>query len=204
MKKIYSLVFVSLAALLAINTANATVRIVTCQNVPSHFLPVTVNALCGDTVRWNWVAGNHVVGPINSSFIPVGAAMWNAPINSSSITFQYVVTVPGNYHYVCHPSTPHGEDAYIIVTCSSGVPNIDINPVSVAYPNPFSDKLIIETTAGDMIAIYNLLGEKIKSVALTSGQTKVQVEVPELNSGIYFYSILKEGVIVETRKLVKE
>ena len=81
---------------------------------------------------------------------------------------------------------------------------MDLNRVSSAYPNPFADKLTIETTQGDMISIYNMLGEKMKSVSLKSGQTKVQVDGTELNSGIYFYSIIKEGVIVETRKVVKE
>ena len=197
--------FFTLASLLAIlTTTNATIRTVTCQNTPSHFLPVTVNAVCGDTIRWTWATGGHVVGPINASNIPSGAAMFNAPIDANHLSFQYVVTVAGNYHYVCHPATPHGEDAYIVVTCATGVPPIDMDHASNAYPNPSSDKFTIETTPADMISIYNILGEKMKSVSLKSGQTKIQMDVAELNPGIYFYSILKEGVIVETKKLVKE
>ena len=195
----------TLATLAAfITSANATTVTVTCQNFPSHFLPVTVNAVCGDTIHWTWVTGGHVVGPISASDIPSGAAMFNAPIDAGNLTFDYVVTAAGNYHYVCHPSTPHGEDGYIVVTCATGVAAIEFNPVSIAYPNPFPDKFFIETVPADRIIICNILGEKIKSLSLKNGQTKIEVDAAELNPGIYFYSIMKEGVIIETRKLVKQ
>ena len=103
MKKIYSLIFLSLSTLLRINSANATVRIITCQNTPSHFLPVTANAVIGDTIHWTWVAGTHVVGPINASYIPSGAAMFNAPIDAGNLSFEYVVTVAGNYNFSVIP-----------------------------------------------------------------------------------------------------
>ena len=197
--------FLTLATLAAFLTAaDATVRTVTCQNSPAHFLPVTVNAVCGDTIHWTWIAGGHVVGPISPADIPNGAAGWNAPIDGSHLTFDYVVTVAGNYHYVCHPSTPHGEDAYIVVTCATGLAEAGINHISFAYPDPFQDKFTIETVEADMIVLYNLLGEKIKSISIRKGQTKISVDAAELNPGIYFYAVIKDGVIVETRKLVKQ
>ena len=67
------------------------------------------------------MAGIHDVGPINSSDIPSGAAMWSAPIDAGNLSFEYVVTVVGNYYYVCHPLNPHAEDAYIEVTSGTGV-----------------------------------------------------------------------------------
>ena len=53
---------------------NATVHIVTCQNSPSHFLPVTLYAVIGDTIHWTWIEGNHIVGAVNASDIPNGAS----------------------------------------------------------------------------------------------------------------------------------
>lgn len=195
----------TLASLLTlIAPATATIRIVTCQNNPTHFLPVTANAVCGDTIRWTWVAGNHVVGPQSASNIPSGAAMFNAPIDVSHTSFQYVVTVAGTYNYQCHPATPHGEPGYIVVTCGTGISSLTVNALSSAYPNPSRDKFTIETAEADMISVYNLLGERISSVSFTNGQTKTQVDVDGFSPGIYFYSLLKEGVIVETRKFVKQ
>ena len=190
---------------LVATAANATTHTVTCQNSPSHYLPVTVNAIVGDTILWTWVAGTHVVGPILASDIPAGAAMWNAPIDVNDHSFKYVVKVVGNYHYVCHPATPHGEDAYIVVTAgATGIQdNNALNNVSSAYPNPFTDKLTIETSNGDQILIFNALGEKIKSFPLKSGQTKIEADLATLPKGIFFYTILKEGVILETKKIIK-
>jgi len=92
-----------------ISTANSTVHIVTAQNSPLHFLPDTVFAMTGDTIRWVYVEGVHDVGPISSADIPNGAAMWLQLIDASNLSFDYVVTVAGSYHYECHASNPHGE-----------------------------------------------------------------------------------------------
>ena len=204
MKKVYSFIFLSLAALPCINSVNATVHIVTCQNIPSHFLPVTTNAVVGDTIEWDWVAGNHVVGPMSASDIPNGAAMFNQAVDNNNLGFAYVVTVAGSYHYECHPSTPHGEPGYTNVTSGTGVPSIELYHVSNAYPNPFSDKVTIETTQADRISVYNMVGEKIYEQGISDKRTATSINLSKEQNGIYFYSILKEGVIVETRKLVKE
>lgn len=202
MKKFYFLISLSLASLLGVNIANATVHIVTVQNSPSHFLPVTVNAVVGDTIRWIWVVGNHIVGPRNASDIPAGAAMFYATVDAGN-PLEYVVTVPGNYRYDCHPITPHGEDAYIVVTGVTGISSLDNAPVSSVYPNPFTNKITIETQSAETIALYNMTGQKIKSVEVKAGETKTELDVADLTEGIYFYAIVKEGLIVETRKLVK-
>ncbi len=186
-------------------SSNATIKIVTCQNTPAHFLPITLNANCGDTVRWVYVAGVHIVGPITATDIPVGAAMWNAPINTSFTSFDYKVTVPGNYHYVCHPATPHGEDAYIVVSCPAGVQQYNAtNNFSLIYPNPFSQKIIIESPDANLILISNLLGEKINSFDLKSGEAKLEADLATLPKGIYFFMLFKDKMILETRKIVKE
>ncbi|MBL4655511.1 MAG: hypothetical protein JKY33_06790, partial [Bacteroidia bacterium] len=138
MKLFFTFAFITVV----FTTANATVHTVTCQNSPSHFLPDTVNAVLGDTIHWTWVAGTHEVGPINASDIPSGAATWSAPIDVSNTSFDYVVTVAGNYHYVCHPATPHGENAYIVVTgAATGMQQYkDLNNFFFVYPNPSNGK----------------------------------------------------------------
>ena len=87
-------------------------------------------------------------------------------------------------------------------TCASGVASINNNFASAVYPVPFSNKLTIETDA-DMIALYNMVGEKIKTITLAHGQTKTEINTTDLRDGIYFYCIIKEGVVIETRKIVK-
>ncbi|HKR06598.1 MAG TPA: T9SS type A sorting domain-containing protein [Bacteroidia bacterium] len=203
MKKSITLILFTVIAF----SANATVHIVTCQNSPSHFLPVTVNALVGDTIHWTWVVGGHIVGPINASDIPVGASLFNAPINASNLSFDYVVTVAGNYHYVCHPATPHGEDGYIVVTGTTAVEQNHVqNNILFVYPNPSNgkfqvviDNALINKTC--KIGIYNLQGRLIYQTAISC--SKSVIDLSSKPTGIYlaeFYigeSILTKKIIIQ-------
>lgn len=56
------LLFTFLAFVVSGLAANANVITITCQNSPSHFLPVTVNVTVGDTIHWTWIEGTHIVG----------------------------------------------------------------------------------------------------------------------------------------------
>ena len=54
------------------------------------------------------------------------------------------------------------------------------------------------------ILIYNYIGEKVKSFPLESGQTKFEIDLATLPKGIFFYRIFKNGVVLETRKIIKD
>ena len=108
----------------------------------------------------------------------------------------------GNYHYECHPAFSHGEPGYIVVSAPTGISSIAPNPVSLVYPNPFTNKITIETPAAETVVVYNVVGEKIKSIALNA-QTKIEIDMTEFTAGIYFYAVIKEGVAVETKRMIK-
>ncbi|MBI4947036.1 MAG: T9SS type A sorting domain-containing protein [Bacteroidetes bacterium] len=191
MKKIYTLILFSFIALLS----KATIWPVTVNS--SSFSPATVNAVCGDTVRWTLGSGSHTT---TSTTIPGCGTAWNAPINSTTSTYSVVVPCAGTYNYKC---TPHGFTGTITVTCTNGVASINNNFSSSAYPIPFSNKLTIETSDADMIALYNIIGENIRTITLPHGQTQTEINTADLKDGIYLYSVFKEGVVVETKKIVK-
>lgn len=192
MKKLYT-IFVFI---FAVSLANAAIIPITVQ--ASSFSPAAVTAVCNDTILWIWgQAGTHTT---TSTTIPGCATSWNAPISASSFTFAITVPCTGTYNYVC---TPHGFTGTITVTCASGVPAINNSALYSAYPNPFSSKIDIEVSDADMIALYNVVGEKIKTITLLNGQTKAEINASDLMEGIYFYCIMKEGVVIETKKIVK-
>ncbi len=91
----------------------------------------------------------------------------------------------------------------IVVGCSNGISSYNTNYFSTAYPNPFTSKLTIETSEADLISIYNAVGENVKNISPLRSQTKTEIDMRDLQSGIYFYAVLKEGVIVETKKIIK-
>lgn len=108
MKKniLFSLSFLAISFL-----SSATIHIVNVANF--SFSPDSINnVMVGDTVRWVWVSGSHTTtcdpasqGTGNS--LPAGAATWNSPMNVTSTTFDYKVTVAGTYNYWCIPHAPN-------------------------------------------------------------------------------------------------
>lgn len=193
MKRIYAVLIACFAGL----TVNATTHTITVADF--SFSPAAVTATVGDTIMWVWASGSHTT---SSTSVPSGAATWNAPITSSSTSYTYKVTMAGAYAYNCqvHPTQMTGT---ITVTSSTGITVPTIATVN-AYPNPFRDKItIIHDSAADAIFIYNITGEKIASFMLDAVGTRTDLELAHLPAGVYFFSITKEGVIQETRRIVR-
>lgn len=194
-------------ALFALNVsvANATVHIVTCQNFPSHFIPVTVFAEVGDTIRWVWKVGVHIVGPANASDIPSGASMWNAPIDVGNLAFEHVVDVAGDYHYQCHPATPHFEDAYLKVTDPPPPTAVQQHNSDLAFTylnlgNGKSQLLIDQISENSKVEIYNLKGQVVYRAGITNTRSNI-IDLSDQAKGLYllkFYS----GQAVFTKKIV--
>lgn len=106
----------------------------------------------------------------------------------------------GVYNYQC---TPHLFTGTFTVTCPNGISDASNGYFSFSFPNPFSNKLTIGSSEGDAIALYNFIGEKIKIIAFIKGQTITEINSADMTSGIYFYTVLKEGIIIETKKVLK-
>lgn len=78
-----------------------------------EFSPAELNNVAiGDTIRWEWVSGFHTT---TSGSIPEGAVPWDEPITQTITSFEYVVEIPGTYHYVCTPHVPHMVGSFIVL-----------------------------------------------------------------------------------------
>ncbi|MBI4931074.1 MAG: T9SS type A sorting domain-containing protein [Bacteroidetes bacterium] len=194
MKKVYIIITF---LLVTIYVHAQSVIVITAANF--QFTPSAITATCGDTIKWQWISGSHTTTSIS---VPAGASSWNQPLTSVATTYSMVVTVPGNYSYQCTPHAPNMAGT-IIVVCTNSVASVNNGFSSSVYPNPFSSKLFVEFSDADLIFIYNVVGEKIKTITLSKGQTKAELNATDLREGIYFCCILKEGVVIETRKIVK-
>lgn len=78
----------------------------------------------------------------------------------------------------------------------------DVVELSV-YPNPANAILTIEVSAvysGSALKIYNVLGEEIVSRTINTGKNSINIE--SLPNGVYFYALLKDGELMETKKLI--
>ena len=79
--------------------------------------------------------------------------------------------------------------------------------ISDIYPNPTSTLVNIDydlpleiESAG--VRILNLFGSVLKEVDIERGTNKLTVDVSDLKSGIYFYTVLINGNLYETKKLI--
>lgn len=75
--------------------AFATVHTVLADNF--FYDPAFLTVDPGDTIRFEWVVGNH---PTSSTTGPWSSAV-SFPLNSSATTFDLVLTTPGTYDYIC-------------------------------------------------------------------------------------------------------
>jgi len=77
------------------------------------------------------------------------------------------------------------------------------------YPNPFNPKTIISyqlPVISDVeLSIYNILGQKAATLVSDrqpAGNYKLEWDAAGFSSGIYFYVLLTEGGVRQTKKLV--
>ncbi|MGD0710241.1 MAG: tail fiber domain-containing protein [Bacteroidales bacterium] len=78
-------------------------------------------------------------------------------------------------------------------------------------PNPFGESTVIRYYVPDnlsgnaFIVFYDTYGKEIKKTEITSkGKGQINTDTQNLTSGIYSYSLVVDGVIKDTKKMVKE
>lgn len=196
--------FILLASLMFISSANATIRNVSVGVGGNNFSPANIAANVGDTIRWTWTGSTH---DVTSNSVPVGAASFGSPIQSSG-TFNYRVTMVGNYSYEC---TLHfGMNGTISVT--TGVEQIssiaDVFKLKQNFPNPFNPttKISFSIPARQFVtlAVYDLVGNEVESIVsqeLNAGQYEYNFEGKNLTSGVYFYT-LRAGNLKDTKRML--
>ena len=101
---------------------------------------------------------------------------------------SYTFTLTANHNLVAH------------LHCVASVGENSHQALNI-YPNPVSDKLVIETSeAIGFVEIYNLTGAMVVSQECNS--EKAEIDVNNLHEGIYFIRITTDAAIL-TRRFVK-
>ena len=103
----------------------------------------------------------------------------------------------------------HSRNVKSETTSIADVPNeIDMVRMDQNKPNPFSESTVIglnipEKTQKANIFIYDLSGKQIQNVMVTErGETNITVYAKDLNAGMYIYSLVADGKVVMTRRLM--
>ena len=100
--------------------------------------------------------------------------------------------------------TGKGDNDAIIVKYGQGNDGIvdmrDVASLQI-YPNPSSDKFVVEFDRIVSIKLYDMLG---KEVLTQTADGKTEINISHLPKGIYNVSVLSEGKIIGNGKIVKE
>lgn len=105
-------------------------------------------------------------------------------------------------YYIIDETDTKLDSVDVLFTFAVGIEEEQNLTVSL-YPNPATSIVNIElneTVNNVNFNLYNVLGDRVMDRKLNAGNNSVNVS--NLPNGVYFYSILKDGVIAETKKLV--
>ena len=88
--------------------------------------------------------------------------------------------------------------------------DVDVVRMDQNTPNPFNESTVIklnipQSTTTANILIYDLNGKQIDKVSVDErGETNVTVYASNLESGMYIYSLILDGKVTVTRKMIVE
>lgn len=74
-------------------------------------------------------------------------------------------------------------------------------------PNPFSNETLVQYSLPAQIksasmVVYDLTGKQLKSFPLENGSSSITITSESLSSGIYIYSIVADGKIMDSKRMV--
>ena len=127
-------------------------------------------------------------------------------INITAVANHDSATVAGDGEFTDIPGTATvtvtaesgaTQDYTIEVTVEVGLDESMLEKVNF-YPNPVSKILNIDVpNAGSRISIYNALGEAV--IEIEAARKHVQIDVSELNAGLYFIKLEDSGEVVVSK-----
>lgn len=199
--KIFTRIF-CIVALLTMNLLSFAATYTVSVN-SSTFSPQNLVVDPGDVVIFQWVAGTHPVMSDNNAFPAFN-------ITSASPTKQMVMNTTGTFGYHCmaHGAPGTGMFGTIVVRTVSGIKEFKNTATLSAYPNPAKGEttITLNHASGDnyKIRISNAIGRVVKTIEVPQNaiDSKIQVDMTNLPAGYYFYSLLANDKMVETKRLI--
>ncbi len=202
MKRLYF--FLTLSAFVFTTTCSAVV--VTINQTNNAFSPLVANVNVGDVIHFVWSSGDHNTTSVS---VPTGAATWNAPLDASNTTFDYTVTVPGNYGYVCtfhSPSMSGGFQAATPTQIESIANLVSDFTAGVDFNNHTVHVNIDNATpSNSILRLIDITGKEVAVLLNTQlgiGKQMYHFDMSGRNAGVYFLRLEQNGKAVTRRVMM--
>jgi len=88
----------------------------------------------------------------------------------------------------------------VTVSIPDAINDVNGNGLISIYPNPANDKIFVSNAENSVVAIYNVLGEKVRSCNIFDDESTI--DLSDLNQGAYFVKVLTDNEIVATQKII--
>lgn len=171
----------------------------------------TLNTTDSSSAYVYWEAGGKPTGDINSNGVIDGNEVAGDIDEDGAATGNEIVgDVNGNG--MIDPWEVGGDSN------GNGVIDGNEHPLSVseisadqiyfsAYPNPTNGVLTINynidaNSAKNTLEVFDVVGKKVKSYALIGNKGKLELNVNDLNAGVYFYSVNVDGQALKTERII--
>ena len=167
------------------------------QNIPSlsSTLEIRNNTLLNDISP---LSGIYLNG-LDFLIIEDNTQLSNCAINSIC---NYIDNPTGS-HYISNNKKSCNSIDQISAECTSPVADIQMEGLRV-FPSPAKDKVQVEYNSKSSgllsLTVINSMGEKLDEIVIQK-QSHV-IDVTKYDSGLYFFTIKGEGIILETYKII--
>ncbi len=115
--------------------------------------------------------------------------------------------------YVVFNADNINDSTYVVMTYQVDYTSISvIDNSKFEFSNPYPNPVISQTRINYNIPVSfskatltlrNLIGTKVKEYELSDSQGKLVLDLNDIEEGIYFYSLIVDGNVVLTRKLIR-
>ncbi len=206
--KIFTRFFLAMAVAV-LGMAPARAADFTISVIDNEYTNGTITIKAGDAVTWDYATGNSSHPTMSDS----SPAAWDTfPLNSTNRTKKIIFTTAGVYPYHCmvHGSATGGMRGVITVQATPTATE-DARLTALAlniFPNPSRGFVTVQLRQKPgpdyKLRLSNVIGQEIRSLALRPDLTVagLPLNLSDLPGGVYFYSLVVDGKVASTRRLV--
>lgn len=210
--KIYTRFFLALAVA-GLGWAPAQAANVTIVVTDNEYTSSAVTISVGDAVTWSYATGTSS-HPTMSDSAPAAWAIF--PLDASNRTKKITFLAAGVYPYHC---TVHGGFSYGTIVGMGGTITVQGTPTATEdarltalalnlFPNPSRGFVTVQLRQPPgpayQLRLRNVIGQEIRSVALRPDLSAagLPLNLTDLPGGLYFYSLVVDGKVASTKRLV--
>ncbi len=140
------------------------------------------------------LAGGETYGEEGNPNFDIADVLYTSKESSEQATITIKVYEEGNESNFAE---------FTLDTQHVGIKSLSSDELISIYPNPATDFFTVKTSNklyGSYLVFTNLLGKTVLKKSINNSELTVSTN--QFTSGIYFYSLVNDGKIVETKKLI--